>query len=491
MNALATVATIRRPQLTVGVGLLGGALVGLLIAWNPFVGVAALFALLFAPVAATNLPLALSIWVGLIFFEGIPGGNSLSKVAAGVIALAWLGQAARHDSWQRQQLRRHKRMLTLAALFVVWMAVSLIWALDPGRGTSILLSATEVLIMLTLVATVPSRASHLRMMATGFVVGAVLSALIGIVGTSVGGATVDMEGRMQGAAGDPNFFASQMVAAMVLAVGLFATTPRLGSRLLLGAALVPLASGLIASGSRGGYVALIATGIAAIVVFRRQRAQILLVVAGIAAVMGIWLTNNSAAWHRITSASQDRGSGRQDLWTIGLRVYNDHPLLGVGLNNFEVYAPRYTRQPGTLTGVVHIETERGVHNVYLSLLVETGIVGVALFLLLAVGGVMSGVRAGQRLEAAGDPRAAMLARATTVALTGMLSAAFFLSDAEDKRIWVLIGLCLASSGVAAHLVDRRLWGETRRFLPPRQPGGAPNDRRTGGRLVLPATLPRA
>ncbi len=455
MSALAATAAIRRPNLPIALGLGGGVLVGVLVAWNPLAGVGVLFALIFAPLAMTNLPLALGMWVPLIFLEGLPGGTSLDKLGAAVIAAGWIGQALHHDSWQRQQLRRHKRILTLACVFVLWLALSLIWALAPSRGVTILASATEVVLMLSLVATIPSAPSHLRTLAAGFVAGAVLSGLIGILGQAAGAATVVNEGRLQGAAGDPNFFAAQMVAAMVLAIGLIASTRRLGPRLLLTAALFPLAYGVIASESRGGYVALIAAGIAAIVIFRRQRAQILLVVAGIAAVMGIWLTNDSSAWQRITSASQDRGSGRQDLWTIGLRIYGDHPILGVGLNNFEVYAPRYTREPGTLTGVVHVENERGVHNVYLSLLVETGVAGVLLFLCLTGAAVLTGVRGAQRFEMAGERRAGILARATVVALIGMLSAAFFLSDAEDKRIWVLMGMSLASAGVAQHVAALR------------------------------------
>jgi len=457
------------------VGLAAGVLAGVLVAWNPLAGLALLFALVYAPLAMTNLPLALGLWLPLIFLEGLPGAKMLPEAGALVIAAAWLAQALQRDSWQRRQLRRHKRALALACAFVLWLSLSLIWAQDPGRGLTILLSATEVLILLVLVATTPTEPSHLRIVAACFVAGAVLSSAIGIVGHSAGVAFVDSEGRLQGAAGDPNFFAAQMVAGMTLALGLLAGARHAGSRVLLTAALLPLAYGVIASESRGGFVALIATGIAAIVIFRRQRAQILLVVVGIGAVMGIWLTSNHAAWERISHASEDRGSGRQDLWTVALRVYDSHPILGVGINNFAVYAPQYTREPGTLTGVIHIETELGVHNAYLSLLAETGVLGIVLFLSAAGSAVIASVRGGRRFELDGDARAALLARAGAVALTGMLSAAFFLSDAEDKRIWVLMGLGLASAGVAGRAIEdrRRLGGLPAATLSPRRSRPAP------------------
>lgn len=432
----------------VGGGVVAGILIGILVAWNPLAGVAIVFALVYAPLAMINLPLAMALWLPLLFLEGLPGTAMLPEVGLAAIAAGWLGQALHHGSWQRRQLNQHKRTLLLACVFALWLALSLVWAQEPSRGVSLLASAVEVVLVLVLVSTTPATPPQLRTLAAGFVAGALLSALIGIVGHSVGAAAVDMEGRLQGAAGDPNFFAAQMVAGMALALGLIASTRRLPPRLLLTAILFPLAYGIIASESRGGFVALIATGLAALVVFRRQRAQILLVIVGIAAVMGIWLSSNTSAWHRITNASEDRGSGRQDLWTVALRVYDDHPVLGVGLSNFEVYAPQYTREPGALTGVVHIESELGVHNAYLSLLVETGLVGVFLFLFLAGRVVVADVRSARQFERATDPDAAMLARAIAVALVGMLSAAFFLSNAEDKRVWVLMGLALASAGIA-------------------------------------------
>jgi O-antigen ligase len=449
MSAIAAAPWIRRPDTPViGGGIAAGILIGILVAWNPLAGVAIVFALVYAPLAMTNLPLAMGLWLPLLFLEGLPGTTMLPEVGLAAIAAGWLGQALRHGSWQRRQLNQHKRTLLFACVFVLWLALSLAWALEPSRGVSLLASAVEVVLALVLVSTTPATAPQLRTLAAGFVAGALLSALIGIIGQSVGASTVEMEGRLQGAAGDPNFFAAQLVAGMALALGLIASTRRLPSRLLLTAILFPLAYGIIASESRGGFVALLATGLAALIIFRRQRMQILLVIVGIAAVMGIWLSTNTSAWHRITHASEDRGSGREDLWTVALRVYEDNPVVGVGLSNFEVYAPQYTREPGTLTGVVHIESELGVHNAYLSLLVETGLAGVFLFLFLAGRVVLTDLRGARQFELAADPDAAMLARATAVALVGMLSAAFFLSNAEDKRVWVLMGMALASAGVA-------------------------------------------
>ena len=39
------------------------------------------------------------------------------------------------------------------------------------------------------------------------------------------------------------------------------------------------------------------------------------------------------------------GTGRTALWTVAWRITEDHPVAGVGLDNFIEQAPKYTLQP--------------------------------------------------------------------------------------------------------------------------------------------------
>jgi O-antigen ligase len=123
-------------------------------------------------------------------------------------------------------------------------------------------------------------------------------------------------------------------------------------------------------------------------------------------------------------------------------------VAGVGLDNFPVHSPDYTRLPGSMTGVMHVEREQEAHNAYLSLLAETGIIGLMLFLAVAGAVVAATARSIRGFESLHDRRGALLARALLVAMVGMLSAAFFLPNAADKRIWVLMGLGVVSLALA-------------------------------------------
>jgi O-antigen ligase len=65
--------------------------------------------------------------------------------------------------------------------------------------------------------------------------------------------------------------------------------------------------------------------------------------------------------------------GRLDLWGEALSIAEDFPVLGIGLNTYSATAPKYKRGDG---GGIY------PHNSFLQMLAETGIIGLAAFLLL-------------------------------------------------------------------------------------------------------------
>jgi len=72
---------------------------------------------------------------------------------------------------------------------------------------------------------------------------------------------------------------------------------------------------------------------------------------------------------------------RQDLNLIAVKMWQSSPLMGVGLNNFLVRLPGFYKFPGPVYFL------QPVHNLYLMILAETGIIGligVILFLILTI-----------------------------------------------------------------------------------------------------------
>lgn len=76
--------------------------------------------------------------------------------------------------------------------------------------------------------------------------------------------------------------------------------------------------------------------------------------------------------------SEDTGSARSRLTTsaVAAKIILDHPLLGIGANNYQTIVAKYgdSRNPETFT--------MAVHNMYLLYLAETGIIGFGIFLWL-------------------------------------------------------------------------------------------------------------
>jgi O-antigen ligase len=269
---------------------------------------------------------------------------------------------------------------------------------------------------------------------------------LGVPETSVETAT-STEGRLQGGSGDPNFLASYIVPVTVLAAAARSLLPGIG-RAVIPAALVVLVVGLAATQSRGGTLAAIAALVAALLLMRGRRLWVLATIALVATVAVVYFLAMPSALDRLTSAA-DRGNGREDLWRVAGRIFEDHPVAGVGLDNFQLRSAGYVREPGSLNFVDLIaERPHDVHNTYLQILAENGVVGLALLAAFVVTALASAQRAARRFDAAGAVALAQLARAVLVADVALLAAAAFLTFGSRSTFWVVLALGPLLLGVA-------------------------------------------
>jgi O-antigen ligase len=162
-------------------------------------------------------------------------------------------------------------------------------------------------------------------------------------------------------------------------------------------------------------------------------------VAGIALVGGLYLAAYPQGLDRFTSS--DGGNGRSELWRVAWRITAQHPVAGVGLHNFTVYSPRYVREPGPLKDVALIaERPHAVHNTYLELVAETGVIGLGLFLVVIGCSLGAALKAARRFEARGDQTWGTLARAAFVATVAALAAAFFVTLGSRLEFWLVLTL---------------------------------------------------
>jgi O-antigen ligase len=442
-------------------GLLSALLVGVALAAQIPVGLALLLGPFYAVLVFVNLSLGLALWVPLAFLEGIPELNIAGKAAGLMIAMAWLGSLQSRREAVIATFRSHRVPSVILVGILVWFSLSLAWSDDPGLGFDDVWHWYVLALLFAVIVTTVTTAHALRLVLAGFVFGAVASVGIGVLDGSLTSA-IDGGARFEGGAGDPNFLAASIIPATVLAAALLSEARSSLVRGLFLGAIVMLVAGIVASGSRGGALAAGVTIVAAFIFFKRRRVEVAAVAAVVLGIAALTFVNAPGAWERVTSFDDD--NGRSDLWTVAWRVGEDEPVTGVGLNNFRVHSPDYVREPGALEDVrLIVDDPHLVHNTYLQLFAEGGVVGLALFLGFA-GACLSATKlAADRFEAQGERSLGTLARAAMVATVSMLAAAVFLSAAADKRLWLLLALGPALLAVASRERDEAsVWRKSAR-----------------------------
>ena len=180
-----------------------------------------------------------------------------------------------------------------------------------------------------------------KLSVVAFAAGALLVAAIGIIDLAAGrGLEVEGVTRISGVYPHPNALALFLERPFVLITGLAAVyCARLRWYWLGGAAIV--GAGLLLTFSRG---AVLAAGVVIVcMLFVGQRRRLAALAAGAGVLLGAALALTASA--RVDNLfSGGSGSLRLDLWGSALEMIRDHPIFGIGLDQFlYVYAPRYVK----------------------------------------------------------------------------------------------------------------------------------------------------
>jgi putative inorganic carbon (hco3(-)) transporter len=420
---------------------------------NPFLVVAAVLGAGYVLLAFRNLTAALAIFIPFTFVEQLPGAGSgvtLVKGMGAVLALVWVIGVARGTISLRGLGGARGAVVAGAVALVVWSFASAAWAFDSHAAVSSALRLSQGVILVVILATALHTRAALRLCMLGFVGGATLSAVVGLAG--VGSAAADTPGadsRVGGGLSDPNFLAAVLVAGIGFAFALGASSGRRQTRIALAVASLVMAVALVRTESRGGVVALAAALVAAVVFGGRLRRPILSAALAFLVAAGVYLAVGPSSAHRLVSFGGG-GSGRTELWSIASQVFRSHPLGGVGAGNFPIVEGSYAATTHTMLTKPYQEVILGevVHNTYLHVAAELGVVGLALLGVVVVGAVALGISAIRSAVARRRGKLELLARGLLVGGIGMLVAFAFLSAQYEKQLWIGIGLLVSAHALA-------------------------------------------
>jgi O-antigen ligase len=307
----------------------------------------------------------------------IPGLGSISRLL-GAAALGAGLVAVLVDARIRAFHPLHAVMAALAS----WTALTIRWSLAPEAGAEKLTTFIQLLGVVWLVwEFCPSR-RRIHSLMQAYVLGTLWASCDTVSRWLVARQTYYQ--RYAASGFDPNDLALTLAISIPLSYSL-AVRAR-GWRAAFYWIQIALTSlTILLSASRTGFVTgLLAATVALLSLRHVSRRQRVAVWAGMAVVaIGAAAFVPASSWQRLSTIGAEVSAGklnmREVIWKAGLDAFNEHPIGGVGAGAF----PRSVEPVmGWPTGWLVV-----AHNTFLSMLVETGLVGFALFAAL-LGGVV-------------------------------------------------------------------------------------------------------
>lgn len=354
----------------------------------------------------------------------------VSRATGVVVAGVWILSAL-----AAARVRRPGTLLILMALFVSWTGASILWSLDAERSIGQVITYVQLLLLALILWDLVQTERELRLALQAYVLGSWV-VVVRLVGTYLTG---DVMRRFTIGEFNPNTLGLVLSLALPMAWHLASTArsvrePDLSVRLrLVNLAFIPGAVFAISlTSSRAALLgALLGLGYMALSL-RHARWGWRLAAVGAAVAIAVF------GWRFVPEQSLDRYQGtaseisegdwnkRLPIWEEGLRMAEDHWLVGVGVSAFAVGA---------------VETGNAPHNLVLSLLAELGLIGFGLYAsIMAAAGV-------QALRQPG-----MAAMWTTLLVVWFLNA--ITHNYEDKKVtWMLF--MLVAIGAALRQTQRQ------------------------------------
>jgi probable O-glycosylation ligase (exosortase A-associated) len=257
--------------------------------------------------------------------------------------------------------------------------------------------------------------------------------------------------------------ANFLALMIVLSLPILLVMIRSGRRIerLAALALLPLwVFSLAISGSRGGFLAAAAVALLFVAASRGRVAALSL--AGLAGALLFLLAPDG--WRTRMETIGEYGKdlsarSRLELWEVSVRISGEHPVLGVGPENFRLVSPRYTSLRQARTGAALV-----AHNTFLQTLAEQGALGLALLLATFASAAFAFRRAARAAPPTPEGRRFRdLCFGLLLSLAGFAACSMTLSNLHVDPLWWWFGLApaaVAASRRLATLEEVRLLLET-------------------------------
>jgi O-antigen ligase len=261
-----------------------------------------------------------------------------------------------------------------------------------------------------------------------WVLGATIIALVGMFQWAFGQNIITAEGvwRVPGFYGSPNNLALYLGKVFPLVVAVVAWGRKERRRWLYGLATLVMAVALFLTYSRGAWLVGVPLSLLFLAAMRGRRTLLLAVGVLLVAVVAIFVVVGTGRLTSLLDTSQGTTFFRLQLWQSSMAMIHDHPLLGVGLDNF-LYAYRTHYVLPTAWEEFNLSHP---HNFVLDFWLRLGLPGLLVCIWLLVGFFRRGWQAYRRLPEGIDRLLVLGLMGGMVNLMahGLVDNAFFLVD---------------------------------------------------------------
>ena len=301
--------------------------------------------------------------------------QGLSQLVAVPMLIGWAVQG--FGSWQ---FGRSRVMVAWLFAYFGWMLVSAIFALNPDAAWSPIIERAKIVVPFLAGLTLAQTRRDARVVAWILVVShAYISWELNL--RYLDGYNAMAEDGY--ASMDNNTFAIALVATVGPALFLAMASPRWWMKGIALASAALIIHTVLLSFSRGGLLALIVTGLVAVVVVPKKPAYLGALL--LAAVIGFRFAGPEVLARFDTAFAEEAvrdasAQSRVALWQDALDVIGEHPITGVGPGNWPLMVARLGWPVG-----------KQAHSLWLQTGAEIGVPGVLFLLLFYLSGVWRGI----------------------------------------------------------------------------------------------------
>ncbi len=265
--------------------------------------------------------------------------------------------------------------------------------------------------------------------------------------------------RVTGPLDDPNFYSQILLMVFPLALYRFLDERIVPLRVLGGVAAGLIAVAAIFTYSRGALISLAVIGL---LVTRERRwnpykaAVFVVTVAALLVAIfpvGYWerfVQLGDLFTSDVEMQTERSLRGRTSEMYIAWLMFLDHPLLGVGPEN---YAKNYLDY-SYLVGIDSRLEERQAHSLYLETAAELGLVGVIVLFAMIISTFASLRSAKRMLKACRQQELIPWVTGLQYGFTSYLITSIFLHGDYFRYFWLIVAFALSSEGIARALLQR-------------------------------------